>query len=395
MPKLQQVTILGATGTIGVNTLDVISQHPNCFEIFALTANQNVDALFNQCQKFNPRYAVMLEEQPAEQLAVKLKQAGSATEVLNGVTALEFVSAHDQVDAVMAAIVGSAGLKPAIAAAKAGKRILLANKETLVMAGSIFMQAVAEGGATLLPIDSEHNAIFQVMPHEKYANLIDGGVKKILLTASGGPFRKASYDELKRVTLKQALKHPNWVMGPKITIDSATLMNKGLEVIEAHWLFNASAEQIEVVVHPQSVIHSMVEYIDGSVLAQLGNPDMRTPIAYALGYPERMQSGVSSLDLFKIARLDFEAPDTQKFPCLRLAFDVLKAGGNAAAIMNAANEVAVDAFIKEKIGFTDIPTLIESVLEGSQIKAVTDLEMLIASDQEARTAAEAWVKHAA
>ena len=394
MPKLQQVTILGATGTIGVNTLDVISQHPHRFEVFALTANQNVDVLFNQCQKFNPRYAVTLEEQAADQLSAKLKQAGSATEVLSGMAALEFVSAHEKVDAVMAAIVGSAGLKPAIAAAKAGKRILLANKETLVMAGSIFMQAVEEGGATLLPIDSEHNAIFQVMPHEKRASLNDSGVKKILLTASGGPFRKSSAEELKRVTVKQALNHPNWVMGPKITIDSATLMNKGLEVIEAHWLFNASAEQIEVVVHPQSVIHSMVEYVDGSVLAQLGNPDMRTPIAYALGYPERLQSGVSSLDLFKIGRLDFEAPDTDKFPCLRLAFDALKVGGNAAAIMNAANEVAVDAFIKEKIGFTDIPALIESVMESSQIKAVSDLEMLIVADKEARIAAEAWVKRA-
>ncbi len=395
MPKLQQVTILGATGTIGVNTLDVISQHPHRFEVFALTANQNVDVLFNQCQKFNPRYAVTLEEQAADQLSAKLKQAGSATEVLSGMAALEFVSAHEKVDAVMAAIVGSAGLNPAIAAAKAGKRILLANKETLVMAGSIFMHAVEEGGATLLPIDSEHNAIFQVMPHEKRASLNDSGVKKILLTASGGPFRKSSAEELKRVTVKQALNHPNWVMGPKITIDSATLMNKGLEVIEAHWLFNASAEQIEVVVHPQSVIHSMVEYVDGSVLAQLGNPDMRTPIAYALGYPERLQSGVSSLDLFKIGRLDFEAPDTDKFPCLRLAFDALKAGGNAAAIMNAANEVAVEAFIKEKIGFTDIPALIESVMESSQIKAVSDLEMLIAADKEARIAAEAWVKRAA
>ena len=395
MPKLQQLTILGSTGTIGVNTLDVISQHPNRFAVFALTANKNVDALFNQCQKFSPQYAVMLEDQAAEKLSAKLKQAGSATEVLSGMAALEFVSAHEKVDAVMAAIVGSAGLKPSIAAAKAGKRILLANKETLVMAGSIFMQAVEQGRATLLPIDSEHNAIFQVMPHDKRTSLIDGGVKKIILTASGGPFRKASAEELKSVTVKQALNHPNWVMGPKITIDSATLMNKGLEVIEAHWLFNASAEQIEVVVHPQSVIHSMVEYIDGSVLAQLGNPDMRTPIAYALGYPTRLQSGVSSLDLFKIAQLNFEAPDTRKFPCLRLAFDALKAGGNAAAIMNAANEVAVEAFINEKIRFTDIPALIESVLENAQIKAVTDLEMLITSDQEARVAAEAWVISAA
>ena len=295
----------------------------------------------------------------------------------------------------MAAIVGAAGLKPAIAAAKAGKRILLANKETLVMAGSIFMEAVEEGGATLLPIDSEHNAIFQVMPNNKGKSLANRGVKKILLTASGGPFRTASLEELKRVTVKQALHHPNWVMGPKITIDSATMMNKGLEVIVAHWLFNASPDQIEVVVHPQSVIHSMVEYVDGSVLAQLGNPDMRTPIAYALGYPDRLESGVSSLDLFKIARLDFEVPDTQKFPSLRLAFDALKAGGNAAAIMNAANEVAVDAFINEKISFTDIPVLIEYVLEKSQIKQVTDIEMLISSDIEARIEAKAWMKRVA
>lgn len=391
MPKLQLVTILGATGTIGINTLDVISQHPNRFAVFALTANQNVEALFNQCLQFKPKYAVMLEEGAAEQLASKLNHVGSHTEVLSGMASLELVSAHEEVNTVMAAIVGAAGLKPAIAAAKAGKRILLANKETLVMAGSIFMQAVADGGATLLPIDSEHNAIFQVMPHGKQANLEHGGVKKIILTASGGPFRQASYDALKQVTVSQALNHPNWVMGPKITIDSATLMNKGLEVIEAHWLFNASPDQIEVVVHPQSVIHSMVEYIDGSVLAQLGNPDMRTPIAYALGYPERIESGVNSLDLFKIAHLDFEAPDIHKFPCLRLAFDALRVGGNAAAIMNAANEIAVGAFINQKIGFTDIPALIESVLESSVIKPVTDLEMLISSDDEARSLANAWI----
>lgn len=395
MGKLQQVTILGATGTIGINTLNVISVHSKRFTVFALTANNNVEGLFNQCLKFKPSYAVMLEENAAEQLFQKLQQAGSSTKVLSGMASLEFVSSHENTDIVMAAIVGAAGLKPAIAAAKAGKRILLANKETLVMAGSIFMEAVEEGGATLLPIDSEHNAIFQVMPNIKGKSLANRGVKKILLTASGGPFRTASLEELKRVTVKQALHHPNWVMGPKITIDSATMMNKGLEVIEAHWLFNASPDQIEVVVHPQSVIHSMVEYVDGSVLAQLGNPDMRTPIAYALGYPDRLESGVSSLDLFKIARLDFEVPDTQKFPSLRLAFDALKAGGNAAAIMNAANEVAVDAFINEKISFTDIPVLIEYVLEKSQIKQVTDIEMLISSDIEARIEAKAWMKRVA
>jgi 1-deoxy-D-xylulose-5-phosphate reductoisomerase len=294
----------------------------------------------------------------------------------------------------MAAIVGAAGLIPAIAAAKAGKRILLANKETLVMAGNLFMQAVKQGGATLLPIDSEHNAIFQVMPARLDGSLIDSGIKKILLTASGGPFRKFSQSQLEEVSLEQALNHPNWVMGPKITIDSATLMNKGLEVIEAHWLFNAKPSEIEVVVHPQSVIHSMVEYVDGSVLAQLGNPDMRTPIAYALGYPERLQSGVGSLDLFKIGQLDFEAPDTNKFPCLRLAFEALNLGGNAAAILNAANEIAVEAFIQNTIKFTDIPRLIEFVLNKSSIKEVSDLNMLIDTDAAARDSAREWLSRA-
>lgn len=391
MPKLQQVTILGATGTIGVQTLNVIAQHSEKFGVFALTANSNADGLFEQCLQFNPQYAVLLSEVSAEQLRLRLKQAAISTEVLCGAEALDFVSSHPEVDAVMAAIVGSAGLLPAISAAKAGKRILLANKETLVMAGKLFMQAVEEGGATLLPIDSEHNAIFQVMPNKKTADLKSAGIKKILLTASGGPFRHATFEELAHVTVKQALNHPNWVMGPKITIDSATLMNKGLEVIEAHWLFNAKPEQIEVVVHPQSVIHSMVEYIDGSVLAQLGNPDMRTPIAYALGYPDRLQSGVNSLDLFKTARLDFERPDTEKFPCLRLAFDCLNLGGNAAAILNAANEVAVEAFIKEKIEFNDIPRLIEAVLNASNIVEVSSISMLLATDAESRLRAQEWI----
>ena len=391
MAKVQQVTILGATGTIGTQTLDVISQHPEKFQVFSLTANGNVDGLFKQCQQFKPQYAVMLNENAAEKLRQRFIQSGISTEVLSGADALAFVSSHPNVDVVMAAIVGSAGLLPAIAAAKAGKRILLANKETLVMAGKLFMQAVEAGGATLLPIDSEHNAIFQVMPPQPSANLTAGGIKRILLTASGGPFRKASLEELERVTVQQALNHPNWVMGPKITIDSATLMNKGLEVIEAHWLFNAKPEEIEVVVHPQSVIHSMVEYIDGSVLAQLGNPDMRTPIAYALGYPDRLQSGVSALDLFKIARLDFEAPDTNKFPCLRLAFDALKLGGNAAAILNAANEVAVEAFIQETIQFNDIPRLIEAVLDASDIEEVSAIEQLLNSDAESRLRAREWV----
>ena len=394
MPKLQQITILGATGTIGASTLNVISQHPNRFATYALTANNNDAALYKLCIEYKPAYAVLLDEAAAERLRLQLKAVGSSTEVMCGMSALEYVSSRPEVDAVMAAIVGAAGLIPAIAAAKAGKRILLANKETLVMAGNLFMQAVKLGGATLLPIDSEHNAIFQVMPARVDGNLIDSGIKKILLTASGGPFRKLSQSELEEVSLEQALNHPNWVMGPKITIDSATLMNKGLEVIEARWLFNAKASEIEVVVHPQSVIHSMVEYVDGSVLAQLGNPDMRTPIAYALGYPERLQSGVGSLDLFKIGQLDFEAPDTNKFPCLRLAYEALKLGGNAAAILNAANEIAVEAFIQKAIKFTDIPRLIEFVLNKSSIKEVSDLNMLIDTDASARDSAREWLSRA-
>lgn len=391
MPKLQQITILGATGTIGGSTLNVISQHSDRFATYALTANNNDAALYKLCIEYKPVYAVLLDEAAAERLRLQLKAVGSSTEVMCGMSALEYVSSHPEVDAVMAAIVGAAGLIPAIAAAKAGKRILLANKETLVMAGNLFMQAVKQGGATLLPIDSEHNAIFQVMPARVDGSLIDSGIKKILLTASGGPFRKFSQSELEEVSLEQALNHPNWVMGPKITIDSATLMNKGLEVIEARWLFNAKPSEIEVVVHPQSVIHSMVEYVDGSVLAELGNPDMRTPIAYALGYPERLQSGVGSLDLFKIGQLDFEAPDTNKFPCLRLAYEALKLGGNAAAILNAANEIAVEAFIQKTIKFTDIPRLIEFVLNTSSIKEFSDLNMLIDTDAAARDSAREWL----
>ncbi|MCB5187437.1 1-deoxy-D-xylulose-5-phosphate reductoisomerase [Methylobacillus caricis] len=387
-PKTQNVTILGATGTIGLNTLDVISRHAEQFHVFALTAHSRVDELAELCLKFKPRFAVMLEDNAAERLAVKL--LGTDTIVLSGLAALEEVSAHADVDIVMAAIVGAAGLKPAMAAAHAGKRILLANKETLVMAGSLFMRAVEQGGATLLPIDSEHNAIFQVMPPQRLAHLGDGGVRRILLTASGGPFRNASTAELLAVTPAQALNHPNWVMGPKITVDSATLMNKGLEVIEAHWLFNAPAEKIEVVVHPQSVIHSMVEYVDGSVLAQMGNPDMRTPIAYGLGYPDRLDGGVTALDLFKVARLDFEAPDTGRFPCLGLAFDALRQGGTAPAILNAANEVAVEAFLNGNIGFLDIPRLIEFVMGTLTIEPVSSLEQLVAVDELARVTAKEW-----
>ena len=391
MSERQNVTVLGATGTIGLNTLDVIARHPQRFRAFALTANSRHESLFEQCRKFEPTYAVMLDEAAAESLRRQLEEIGSATEVLCGVEALERVAAHPEVDVVMAAIVGAAGLHSAMAAARVGKRILLANKETLVMAGKLFMQAVEQGGATLLPIDSEHNAIFQVMPARKHGNLEAGGVRRILLTASGGPFRATSVDDLAAVTPQQALNHPNWVMGPKITIDSATLMNKGLEVIEAHWLFNAPPERIEVVVHPQSVIHSMVEYIDGSVLAQLGNPDMRTPIAYGLGYPERLASGVDTLDLLKIGRFDFEAPDLARFPCLRLAFDALAQGGTAPAVLNAANEIAVAAFLEHKIGFMDIPRLIESVLTNTTIAPVASLDCVIAADGMARTAADNWV----
>ena len=394
--KRQYVTILGATGTIGLQTLEVISQHPERFGVFALTANNNVKSLFALCQQYKPQYAVMLQEVASDELRAQLKAINSKTTVLSDEAALCEVSAHEQVDIVMAAIVGAAGLHPAMAAAKAGKRILLANKETLVMAGNLFMQAVNEGGATLLPIDSEHNAIFQVMPpmsrQLSNSSLTNMGVKRVLLTASGGPFRNASIDELKAVTRAQALNHPNWVMGPKITVDSATMMNKGLEVIEAHWLFNALPTQIDVVVHPQSVIHSMVEYIDGSVLAQLGNPDMRTPIAYGLGYPERLSSGVSSLDLIITARLDFCAPDLVRFPCLRIAYEALNAGGTAPAILNAANEMAVEAFLAEKIGFMDIPNIIESVLSSSPIEQVESIAQLVAVDADARIAALAQMK---
>ena len=391
----KNVTILGATGTIGLHTLDVISQHPNRFGVFALTACSNVTSMFALCKQHSPQYAVMLQEVAAKFLAAQLKAIGSKTQVLHGEDALNFVSAHDEVDTVMAAIVGAAGLQPAMAAAHAGKCILLANKETLVMAGSLFMQAVNKGGATLLPIDSEHNAIFQVMPRtlpgQTLGDLASIGVRRVLLTASGGPFRNASLEELACVTKAQALNHPNWVMGPKITIDSATMMNKGLEVIEAHWLFNAKAEQIEVVVHPQSVIHSLVEYIDGSVLAQLGNPDMRTPIAYGLGFPDRLTSGVSSLDLLKTARLDFVAPDMLRFPCLKLAYDALKAGGTAPAILNAANEIAVEAFLAEQIGFLDIPKAIATVLSGTAIEQVESIEHLVTVDMAARKATQQWL----
>mgnify|MGYP000099486762 CR=1 FL=1 len=390
---MKNVTILGSTGTIGLQTLDVIVRHNNDYKVFALSANTNVEKLFEQCVQYKPKYAVMLSEKAALKLQGMLKSYKSKTQVISGMSGLEQISADPEVHIVMAAIVGAAGLKPAMAAALAGKRILLANKETLVMAGSLFMQAVVDGGATLLPIDSEHNAIFQVMPPTQSPNLADNqldklGIAQIILTASGGPFRQYTQAQLESVTPELALKHPNWVMGSKITIDSATLMNKGLEVIEAHWLFNAAPSQISVVVHPQSIIHSMVEYVDGSVLAQMGNPDMRTPIAYALAYPNRIASGVARLNLIEIAKLEFEAPDIKRFPCLKLAYDALANGGTASAILNAANEVAVAAFLNKQISFLNIAHLIANTLDAISAQAVSSLEQLIETDVQARVYAQ-------
>jgi len=385
---VQQITILGATGSIGKSTLDVLARHPQRYRVYALTANTQWQRLFEQCRQFQPRYAVLLDAAAAEQLQAQLQQAGLATEVLQGEAALEQVARAPEVDMVMAAIVGAAGLKPSLAAAQAGKRVLLANKEALVMSGAIFMRAVQTHGATLLPIDSEHNAIFQAMPAGGNGDLPSMGVRRILLTASGGPFRTADLASLHQVTPEQACAHPNWVMGRKISVDSATMMNKGLEVIEAHWLFNAGADQIQVVIHPQSVIHSMVEYVDGSVLAQLGNPDMRTPIAYALAYPERIESGVSVLDLFQIARLDFEAPDVQRFPCIALAYAALRAGGSAPAVLNAANEIAVAAFLERKLPYTAIAQVIEQTLAQVANTAVDTLEQVLAADAQARHVAQ-------
>ena len=389
--KIKNVTILGSTGTIGVNTLDVIRRHPERFRAFALTANTKHEKLFEQCLEFKPQFAVMRDDQGAELLRDAIGNTPLQTQVLCGESALETVASHSEVDSVMAAIVGAAGLKSSFAAAQSGKQLLLANKEALVMSGRLFMEAVHQSSAKLLPIDSEHNAIFQCLPNDYAGNLKSVGVTKILLTASGGPFRLHTYQELTEVTLKQALNHPNWVMGQKITIDSATLMNKGLEVIEAHWLFGATRDQIEVVVHPQSVVHSLVQYNDGSVLAELGNPDMRTPIAHALAWPDRISSGVSSLDLFQISRLDFERPDVKRFPCLRLAFEAMAAGGSAMAVLNAANEIAVAAFLDQRIRFTAIPELIESVLSQVNVFQIEKLSDVFKADHEARYFATEWL----
>nr|WP_206434504.1 1-deoxy-D-xylulose-5-phosphate reductoisomerase [Iodobacter ciconiae] len=396
---MQKITILGSTGSIGVNTLDVIARHPDRYQVFALTGASQLDKLARQCMQFRPRFAVVLDAVSARTLSGLLKELGSDTEVLYGVAALSEVSTAAEVDAVMAAIVGAAGMQPTLDAARAGKRVLLANKETLVLAGSLFMDAVRESGAVLLPIDSEHNAIFQVLPRSYRENpcvipLQDAGVKRILLTASGGPFRTMAQEKLHHVSPEQACKHPNWSMGRKISVDSASLMNKGLEVIEARWLFDAPEKNdIAVVVHPQSVVHSMVEYMDGSVLAQLGNPDMRTPIAYGMAYPERIDAGVKSLDFFSVGRLDFESPDLQRFPCLQLAFDALAMAGAAPAILNAANEIAVEGFLNGMLRFTDIPRLIDAVLgECTHRASAESLEALLGADQMARAAARQWLQ---
>jgi 1-deoxy-D-xylulose-5-phosphate reductoisomerase len=388
---VQYLAILGSTGSIGKSTLDVIARHPDKYQVIALTARQQDELLFTQCLHFQPRYAVLLDEAAAERLRLRLAVAGLATEVLCGEDALVRVATLPEVDAVMAAIVGAAGMPPTLAAAQAGKKLLLANKETLVLAGHLFMEAVRRSGSILLPIDSEHNAVFQSLPHAYAGDLQAGGVARILLTASGGPFRNTPLAELEQVTPEQACAHPNWSMGRKISVDSASMMNKGLEVIEAHWLFNAPADKIEVVVHPQSVIHSMVQYVDGSVLAQLGNPDMRTPIAYALAWPERIESGVAPLDLFQIAHLDFSAPDFTRFPCIGLAYQALRAGGSVPALLNAANEVAVAAFLERRITFLDIPRLIEAVLGSVARNEVHVLQDVLDADASARRAAQEWI----
>ncbi|MCZ4127636.1 1-deoxy-D-xylulose-5-phosphate reductoisomerase [Stutzerimonas balearica] len=386
-----KVTVLGATGSIGLSTLDVIARHPERYSVFALTAFSRVAELKALCLRHRPRFAVLADEALARVLQADLHAAGLATRVLVGCGGLCEVAAHPEVDVVMAAIVGAAGLRPTLSAVQSGKRVLLANKEALVMSGALFMQALQQSEAVLLPIDSEHNAIFQCLPTDYSRGMATVGVRRILLTASGGPFRKMPAEALVDVTPEQACAHPNWSMGRKISVDSASMMNKGLELIEACWLFNARPSQVEVVVHPQSVIHSMVDYVDGSVLAQLGNPDMRTPIAHALAWPERIDSGVSALDLLRIGQLEFQAPDDARFPCLRLAREAAEAGGTAPAMLNAANEVAVEAFLGRRIRFTEIASIIADVLEQEAVGAAGCLDDVLMADQQARRLAGDWL----
>ena len=394
MPDMQSLTILGSTGSVGIHTLDVVARHPDKFRVAALTARNRADLLFEQCCRFEPAFAVMLDPKAAAELEDRIRRAGPRCEVLCGAEALAHVASLPEVGTVMAAIVGIAGLHPTLAAARAGKKVLLANKESLVTAGPILMEAVQGSGGMLLPIDSEHNAIFQALPRGCSDKPWAAGVRRVLLTASGGPFRTQPFHLLEYVTPEQACAHPNWTMGRKISVDSATMMNKGLEVIEARWLFNATEAQIEVVIHPESIIHSLVEYIDGSVIAQLGNPDMRIPIAFALGYPERIAAGAEFLDLPRIGSLHFERPDLQRFPCLGLAYAALRAGGSAAIVLNAANEVAVENFLAGKLGFMRIPSLIEAVLGEITLRPVRDLDDVLEVDGEARVCSERWLARA-
>ncbi|WP_160106804.1 1-deoxy-D-xylulose-5-phosphate reductoisomerase [Pseudomonas izuensis] len=391
MSRPQQITVLGATGSIGLSTLDVIARHPERYQVFALSGFTRLRELLALCVRHAPQFAVVPEVGAARVLQDDLSAAGLSTRVLVGEEGLCQVAAAPEVDAVMAAIVGAAGLRPTLAAVEAGKKILLANKEALVMSGALFMQAVRKSGSVLLPIDSEHNAIFQCMPRDFARGLSAVGVRRILLTASGGPFRQTPLAELAHVTPEQACAHPNWSMGRKISVDSASMMNKGLELIEACWLFDAKPSQVEVVIHPQSVIHSLVDYIDGSVLAQLGNPDMRTPIANALAWPERIDSGVPPLDLFAVARLDFQAPDEERFPCLRLARQAAEAGNSAPAMLNAANEVAVAAFLDGRVRYPEIASIIEETLNLEPVVAVDDLDAVFTADAKARLLAEQWL----
>ncbi|MEN9597464.1 MAG: 1-deoxy-D-xylulose 5-phosphate reductoisomerase reductoisomerase [Pseudomonadota bacterium] len=382
------ICILGATGSIGVSTLDVVARHPNLYNVVALTANKNIDVLYEQCLAHSPEVVVIVDEQKATEFKTKIENSPIANlRILSGANALIEVATLPNVDSVMAAIVGAAGLLPTLAAAEAGKTILLANKEALVMSGDIFMNAVTKSGAQLLPIDSEHNAIFQCMPAAYQTGASAKGVRRILLTASGGPFRTMPLDELSQVTPAQAVAHPNWDMGKKISVDSATMMNKGLEMIEACLLFNLKPEQIQVVIHPQSVIHSMVDYVDGTVLAQMGCPDMRIPIAHALAYPERFESGATPLDIFAVKHMDFEPADLQRFPCLRLAYEAIQTGGTMPTILNAANEIAVEAFLNEQIRFTDIPVVIEKTMQEIPMQIADSLETILATDTHARTVA--------
>ena len=387
----QVLTILGSTGSIGKSTLDVVSRHPEKFRVFALAGHRQVGKLAAQCKQFRPEYAVVGDADHAAELEKKLKQEGISTQVLYGSQALIDVASADEVSGVMCAIVGAAGLPSALAAAQKGKTIYLANKETLVVSGALFMETARQNGATVLPIDSEHNAIFQVLPRDYTGCLNEHGINSIILTASGGPFLSADLSTFDSITPEQAVKHPNWSMGRKISVDSASMMNKGLELIEAHWLFNCPPEKLEVVIHPQSVIHSMVRYRDGSVLAQLGNPDMRTPIAYCLGLPERIDSGVGELDFGALSALTFQKPDFDRFPCLKLAYQAMNAGGAAPCVLNAANEVAVAAFLDKRIKFTDIAKVVAHCLAQDFSDGHHDIEGLLAQDAQTRRQAEAFI----